>query len=155
MATHVKLREVRDEDLPTFHLQQLDLTACAMAGFPPREYDDFMAHWKKIRGVVTNYTRAILMDEQVVGNIGSWETDGEREVGYWIGKEFWGLGIATAALTEFLSQLPMRPLFGYAAKSNLGSLRVLEKCGFRVSREANMELHAGGSKIDTCIFILE
>ncbi|MFN8426694.1 MAG: GNAT family N-acetyltransferase [Anaerolineales bacterium] len=29
------------------------------------------------------------------GSIGSWDMEGKREVGYWIGKEFWGKGIAT------------------------------------------------------------
>ena len=155
MAINVKLREVRDDDLTTLYLQQLDPEACAIARFPSRGLDDFMAHWEKIRGVASNFTYTILVDDQVVGNIGSWETHGEREVGYWIGKEFWGQGIATSALTELLLQLPMRPLLGYVAKSNLGSRRVLEKCGFLLYKEEKMALHPGGSEIDTCIFMLE
>ena len=155
MVIHVKLREVRDEDLPTLFLQQLDPEACAMAGFPPREFDDFMAHWDKIRSVDSNFTNTILMNEQVAGNIGSWESNGEREVGYWIGREFWGLGIATSALSALLDILPMRPLYGYTAKSNVGSRKVLEKCGFAVSREEKMALRIGGEEIETCIFILE
>ena len=32
-----------------------------------------------------------------MGNIGSWEHDGERHVGYWISRAHWGKGVATAA----------------------------------------------------------
>lgn len=68
-------------------------------------------------------------------NIVSWTQDGEREVGYWIGKRYWGRGVATRALSEFLREVPERPLFAHVATHNLGSLRVLEKCGFTVSVE--------------------
>ena len=155
MAIQVKLREVREEDLPTLYLQQLDPEACAMAGFPPREFDDFMSHWDKIRSVDSNFTNTILMNEQVAGNIGSWKAHGEREVGYWIGRKFWGLGIATSALSALLDILPMRPLYGYTARSNVGSRKVLEKCGFVVSREEKMALRIGGEEIETCIFVLQ
>jgi RimJ/RimL family protein N-acetyltransferase len=60
----------------------------------------------------------------------SWTQDGVREVGYWIGKAYWGKGIATAALAEFLAVEPTRPLYAHVARHNLGSVRVLEKCGF-------------------------
>ena len=150
----IKLREVLDEDLPTLYHQQLDPDACEMAGFPPRGYDDFMAHWAKVRKMETAVTRAILFDGQVAGNIGSWEEVEEREVGYWLGKEFWGRGIATAALKQFVEILQFRLLFGYTAKSNIGSFKVLEKCGFKVDREERMALRPGGNEIDVVILKL-
>ena len=68
----------------------------------------------------------------VAGSIVSWvDETGERDVGYWLGREFWGRGIATAALQLFLLEVRTRPLYGRAAKDNAGSIRVLEKCGFR------------------------
>ena len=39
-------------------------------------------------------------------------------------------GVATRALSAFLDDLQVRPLYARAAKDNIGSLRVLEKCGF-------------------------
>ncbi|RPJ44644.1 MAG: N-acetyltransferase, partial [Chloroflexi bacterium] len=62
---------------------------------------------------------------------------GEREVGYWLGREFWGRGIATQALTAFLEQVTERPLFAHVAKHNLSSRRVLEKCAFAVVGEGS------------------
>ena len=57
---------------------------------------------------------------------------GKSLVGYWIGREFWGKGIATKALAKFLEQIPTRPLHAYVATRNGASIRVLEKCGFSI-----------------------
>ena len=83
----------------------------------------------------TNVIRTILFDGQVVGNIVSFDQDGKREVGYWLGKEFWCRGIATIALMAFLEIVKTRPLYAHIVKDNLGSRRVLEKCGFTLSGE--------------------
>ena len=42
--------------------------------------------------------RTVLVDGAVAGNMLSWSNDGERYVGYWIGRDFWGRGVATEAL---------------------------------------------------------
>ena len=126
------LRDVTESDLPVFYEQQLDPEATAMAAFPSREREAFMLHWAKIVADKSVILKTILFDGQVAGNIVCWEVLGEWEVGYWIGKEYWGRGIATKALLEFLEIVKTRPLFAHAAKHNLASRRVLEKCGFTV-----------------------
>ena len=47
-----------------------------------------------------------------------------------MGREFWGRGLATGALSELAVEIPERPLHAWVAASNVGSIRVLEKCGF-------------------------
>ena len=126
----IALRDVTESDLPIFYEQQLDPDATAMAAFPSRDEQFFMAHWAKIMVDKSVILKTILFDDQVAGNIVSWEQDGEQEVGYWVGKEYWGKGIATKALAEFLNQVKTRPLYAHVAKHNIGSRRVLEKCGF-------------------------
>jgi RimJ/RimL family protein N-acetyltransferase len=64
--------------------------------------------------------------------------EGEREVGYWLGREYWGKGIATAALAAYLKVEQQRPLHAYVAAHNIGSRRVLEKCGFTVQSTGNI-----------------
>ncbi len=130
----VRLREVEDADVEVFYEQQLDEEATAMAAFPARDRQAHFAHWTKIRTVETNVTRTIVADGEVAGNIGSWVQDGEREVGYWIGKPYWGRGIATAALRAFLELVEERPLYGWVAHHNTGSIRALEKVGFVLER---------------------
>jgi RimJ/RimL family protein N-acetyltransferase len=130
----VALRDVQDDDLPLLFEHQLDPEATAMAAFPARSRKAFMAHWARIRRRDdTIILRSVLHDGQVVGNVVSWESDGERYVGYWIGKEHWGQGIASAALAAFLGEVTTRPLHARAAKHNVASIRVLEKCGFAIS----------------------
>src|SRR5512139_695928 len=98
MPTTVLLRDVIAGDLPIFFEQQLDPVANQMAAFPARDREAFMAHWTKILADETNILKTILFDGEVAGNIVSWEhpdEGGKREVGYWLGREYWGKGIAT------------------------------------------------------------
>lgn len=139
-AAEVQIRDVIDDDLPIFYEQQLDPEATTMAAFPSRDYEPFLAHWAKNRQVPTNIHRTILFNGEVAGYIVSWLQDGEREVGYWLGKAYWGKGIATQALQQFLDEVTERPLGAYVVKHNLGSIRVLEKCGFQCVDENDEEV---------------
>ena len=153
MTSEVLLRDVEESDLPIFYEQQLDPEATAMAAFPARDREPFMAHWAKIMADKSVILKTILFDSQVTGNIVSWEQDGEREVGYWVGKEFWGKGIATGALIEFLNQVKTRPLVAHVAKHNIGSRRVLEKCGFAFIKE-DKYYNASGEETEEIILKL-
>jgi RimJ/RimL family protein N-acetyltransferase len=135
----VELREVEDGDLEALFEHQLDEEAAAMAGFPSRDRDAFFAHWTRIRSDPALITRAIVWDGQVAGNLGVFPDVGKRAVGYWIGKDFWGRGIATAALRRFLEGDAERPLHAWVLASNVASRRVLEKCGFKLANDARVE----------------
>jgi RimJ/RimL family protein N-acetyltransferase len=136
----ILLRDVITSDLPIFFEQQRDPIANQMAAFPARDRDAFMAHWAKIMADETNILKTILYGDQIAGNIVSWEQSGEREVGYWLGREFWGKGIATRALSLLLEQVTARPLVAYVVKHNLASIRVLEKCGFKKMNERDEDV---------------
>ena len=132
----VRLRPVEDDDLPIFLAHQDDPVAAAMAAFPTRAPDVFYAHWATIRADPMNYTRTIVADDEVVGDIVSWLDHGSRQVGYWIGRDHWGKGFATAALRLLLDEIKDRPVTAHVVPDNIGSQRVVEKCGFvRVGQE--------------------
>jgi RimJ/RimL family protein N-acetyltransferase len=136
----VTLRNVVETDLPVFFQQQDDPEASQMAAFPIRERDAFMAHWhdrvlKNSDGIV----KTILVDGQIAGNVLHFVVEGEHDIGYWLGKEYWGRGIATQALAQFIDQVQERPLYAHVAKHNIGSRRVLEKCGFIIHREEKVD----------------
>jgi 16S rRNA (guanine(527)-N(7))-methyltransferase RsmG len=126
----ISLREVEDADLPIFFEHQQDPAGVAMANVPSRDRDAFMAHWRKIRADPTVVVRTVELDGAVAGNVVSWQSAERRLVGYWIGREYWGRGIATAALRGLLEVVLERPLHALVAADNAGSIRVLEKCGF-------------------------
>jgi RimJ/RimL family protein N-acetyltransferase len=124
------LRDVIEDDLPILFEQQRDPEAVEMAAFPAREREPFFEHWHRIMGDDELVVKTIVCDGEVAGNIGSFERDGRRLVGYWLGREFWGRGLATRALAELLEELSVRPIYAEVATANIGSIRVLEKCGF-------------------------
>ncbi|MFI0514080.1 RimJ/RimL family protein N-acetyltransferase [Streptomyces canus] len=153
----IVLREVHDSDLPVFFRQMNDPEALHMAAFTPKDPADraaFDAHWKRIRASDAVH-RTILMDGDVVGSAAVYGEPGEREVTYWVDRAYWGRGIATAALRELLVQVPERPLYARAAADNSGSLRVLEKCGFRVTARASGYAQARGAEIDEYVLALD
>ena len=90
-----------------------------------------MRHWEGILKNKSIVARIIIYKEKIAGHIICWkEGKYEQQVGYWIGKQFWGRGIASSALAEFLLQMKTRPLYAYVANHNPTSKRVLEKNGF-------------------------
>jgi RimJ/RimL family protein N-acetyltransferase len=154
LTGEVRLQKVAEGDLPVFFEQQCDADALRMAAFVPRDRDAFMAHWAKLLADQTLPLRTVLFDGQVAGHISSWEGDGKRLVGYWIGKQHWGKGVATAALRAFLAVVQARPLYAHVAKHNIGSIRVLTKCGFKISLEETAALDAPSDGVEELVLKL-
>jgi RimJ/RimL family protein N-acetyltransferase len=158
MTNELYLRDVVPDDLPIFFENQLDQEANYMAAFTakdPTNREAFTAHWHKILANETNIIRTIIFNEQVAGSVSSYEDKGRPEVTYWLGKEYWGKGIATRALKEFLANHnTIRPIYARVAKDNLGSRRVLEKCGFKVVSELKGFANARGQEIEELLLEL-
>ena len=141
-STHVpvvSLRAVGDGDLPLFFAWQSDEESFRMAAVPARDAEAFAAHWARIRVNPDSLLRTIVADGIVVGYALSWTADEGRMVGYWVGKEHWGRGIASAALLLYLDVELHRPLLATVAGHNAGSRRVLEKACFRLIGEEQVE----------------
>jgi RimJ/RimL family protein N-acetyltransferase len=159
MPGDLSLRAVLPADLPIFFDFQLDPEAQAMAAFIARDPTDreaFMTHWQRILADPNTINRTIVVDGQVVGSVSSYLSDGHPEVTYWLGKQYWGKGLATRALSEFLAHVnPTRPIYARAAKDNVGSLRILEKCGFRIVGEDKGYAKARGQEIEEVHFQLD
>lgn len=159
MTTNLMLREVVEADLPIFFEQQLDPDANHMAAFTakdPTDWEAFMAHWSKIRAAATVIIKTIVVDGQVTGSVLSYEESSKPEVSYWLGKEYWGKGIATQALAEFLTHVnKARPIYARVAKDNYGSRRVLEKCGFTLIGESKGFANARGTEVEEYTLVLD
>ena len=126
----VRLRQVEDDDLPIFYENQSDTEAAEMAAFGTRPLVDFMAHWATIRATPSAMALTIEVDGAAAGHINAWIEGDHREIGYWIGRSWWGRGIGTRAVALLVADLPGRPLVAHVADHNIGSRRVLEKNGF-------------------------
>ena len=135
----IELRDVERDDLETLYEHQLDPEAAAMAGFPSRDHDAFISHWAGILADPDLLALAIVADGELVGNLGVFPDVGKRAIGYWIGREYWGRGIATDAVRLFLTRYAERPLYAWVISTNAASIRVLEKCGFQPADDAEVE----------------
>lgn len=156
MTPEIVLRDVIDEDLPVFFAQQLDADANRIAAFTSKDPADkaaFMAHWARIRNN-SGSTKTVVVNGQVAGHILHFDEAGHPEVSYWLGKRYWGQGIATRALTVLLGQVRERPLYARAVKDNVASIRVLQKCGFIIVAEDKGFANARGAEVEEYILML-
>ena len=157
--TEILLRDVAETDLPIFFEQQRDPAANFMAAFTARDPNDkgaFAAHWKRILNDDTVVVKTVLFEGHVVGSVAKFvdKEFGKPEITYWIGKEYWGMGLATEALSKFLINIRLRPIYGRAARDNVASIRVMEKCGFTISGYSKGFANALGKEIEEVILEL-
>jgi RimJ/RimL family protein N-acetyltransferase len=127
------LRKTEITDLAFFFIFQLDSEANYLAAFTSKDPTDKTAYLQKYTKLVNDPTinmQTIIVDNTIVGSIAKFEMEGEAEITYWMDKKCWGKGIATKALTAFLKNENMRPIFARVAFDNVGSQKVLEKCNF-------------------------
>jgi RimJ/RimL family protein N-acetyltransferase len=96
----------------------------------PTDREAFLERWDRIRADPGVVARSIVYGARVAGHILRFKQFEDPSVSYWLGRDFWGKGVATSALLRFLELVPERPLFARVAKDNRASLRVLRKCGF-------------------------
>lgn len=154
----VSLRPVHPSDLPVFFRHMSDPESNRMAAFTAEDPTDrahFDAHWKRILASPDVVSRTVLADGDVVGHAAVYGEPGEREVTYFIDRSHWGRGIATAALRALLAEVPERRLHARAAADNTRSVRVLEKCGFKVVGEGRGFANARGAEIDELVLRLD
>ncbi|MBF6059836.1 GNAT family N-acetyltransferase [Nocardia terpenica] len=154
----VSLREVRDGDLPVFFDHWNDPEGIWVAAFTTKDPSDrahFEGHWARVRRDPLVVVRTVVGGGgEILGHAAVFGPVEEREVTYWIGREYWGRGVATAALRGLLGVVPERPLYAHAAADNSRSIRVLEKCGFVVTGGGRGFANARGEEVDEVVLTL-
>jgi RimJ/RimL family protein N-acetyltransferase len=138
----VELREVQDGDVAIFYEYQADPVANALAGVPPRNRAEHDAHWARTRADPQTVIRAIVVAGVVVGHVARFPRDGVVEIGYRLGREYWGRGLAGQAVGAFLQVVTERPLHAVVSAHNVASRRILERHGFRLV-DSRQEAAAG------------
>lgn len=155
---NVKLKDTKLSDLDVLFDFQTDAEANYLAAFTSGNPDDKTAYiekWTKIISDKEKINKTIFFGDEIAGSIGKFELEGRPEITYWIGKKFWGKGIATQALRLLLEIEKTRPIFARAAFDNFGSGRVLEKCGFEKIGKDKGFANARGKEIEEIIYELK
>ena len=165
---------------------ELKLARCTVRDWRPGDVDSLVKHannikvWRNLHDAFPHpYTRAdavewskqtardhadsifaIDVDGNAVGGIGLHPgKDVERRtaaIGYWLGEEFWGRGIATEALvavTEYaFSKFDIERLEAFVFEWNLPSARVLEKAGYTMEAKLKKRVTKAGQTVDCFLF---
>ena len=155
----VELRPVRPRDLEVFFEQTRDPLAVRMAAFTPEDPSDraaFDKHWARVLADPKVTIRTVWLGDRVVGHAGSFVNAelGKPEVTYWVGREYWGRGLATLALAALLREVRPRPIYARVAADNVGSRRVLEKCGFVQVGRSHGFANARGAETEELLLVL-
>ena len=128
----------------------------------PYPYKKQDAEWWIEVGATANnsVTKVIEYNGIFVGSVGIIPQSGWKahsaEIGYCLGEEYWGKGIATESLrmmTEIgFSELEFRKLFAPVLGPNKASMRVLEKCGYILEGVFKQDVYKGGNYQDGYYF---
>lgn len=93
---------------------------------------------------------SIGVDDLVLG------TTHNGELGYWLGREYRGLGIASEAVHHFIpyafDRLSLTRLTAHALESNAASIRVLERAGFNFEGRLRQHTRTAQGLCDTLAF---
>lgn len=154
----VELRDIQESDLSILFEQQRDPDYVQMAAFTstnPDDWDAFHAHAIKVAADKNVVQKIIVLVGKVAGSVAKFQMFGKTQICYGIAKSYWGKGATTKALQQFLTIVPERPLYAQAASDNLGSIRVLEKCGFKLIGKERGFANARKMEIEESIFELK
>jgi [ribosomal protein S5]-alanine N-acetyltransferase len=158
MSQSPTLRKTEESDIEVFFDHQADEEAVFMAAFTsknPKDKEAYVTKWKRLLHDSTVHMRTIILGGKIAGTVVKFEMEGDAEITYALGKEYWGKGIASKALQEFLLLEKRRPIYGRAAADNHGSVKVLEKCGFKFIRKEMGFANARGKEIEEVVYWLE
>ena len=106
--------------------------------YKPKHAKQWIAHCKNLakKKRKTEVVFAIDINSSVIGNTSLMNIDNHKaEIGYWLGKKYWGRGIATEVvrlITIFgFNKLKLKRIYALVFVKNKASARVLEKNGYK------------------------
>ncbi len=138
------LRRFDESDVENVYLYAKDPDVGPIAGWPPhKSVDESREVIRNVFSGAEAYAVCLKSDSKAIGaielklngNTDMTEKDDECELGYWLGKPFWGQGIIPEAVREILrhafEDIGMNKVWCGYYDGNVKSKRVQEKCGFR------------------------
>lgn len=161
MATRIKLRPLRSEDCTDMARLANDYEVWRNLRdlpFPYTEADarDFIDSQLYHADLEQNYVRAIIYRREFVGMIGLHRQPSiyrfSAEIGYWLGRPYWGKGIASAAVAQMTTygfkSMKLKRIYAGVFGSNVASQRVLEKCSYTKEGIARSHIFKDGDFYD-------
>ena len=148
-----------DEHLLVEHLNNKNVARYLSARIPqPYTMED--ATWWVNEGSKVGIVKAIVVRNQLIGCIGTvfgkFEREKSADIGYWIAESYWRKGIATKALaqlTEYIfNNTDLVRLCAPVFANNINSMRVLEKCGYKLEAILEKAIFKNGEYLNEYLF---
>lgn len=158
----ITLRNFKKNDVEslTRHANNENIARSLSHRFPSPFSENDALKWITTGAKNNGIHKAIDLNGECIGSVGITFQPGEHshcaEIGYWIGEEYWGNGIATDALSQmiditFVTTNIIR-LFAKVFSSNKASMRVLAKCGFKLEGICERAVYKNGQYLDEHIY---
>ena len=155
------LRPWQESDAEALFKYASDPDVGPRAGWPPhKDVEESRTVIRDVFSTPTMWAVELKSTGEAIGCVGFLPADccnleigeNEAEVGYWIGKPYWNMGICTEAIRAVVdhcfNELGLEVLWGDYLTDNPASRRVMEKCGFRDTGEETVlpKLEVGGDR---------
>ena len=159
----VRSWEWRDRDAIVRHANNRKVSINLRDRFPnPYTVSDARSWLDSVIGHKRETNFAIDVGGEAVGGIGfTLQPDvahRSAEIGYWLGEEFWGRGIATDALIAVsdyaFSNFDICRLYAHVFEWNGASARVLEKAGYAFEGRLRKSVTKDGETIDQLMYAM-
>ncbi|WP_438354747.1 GNAT family N-acetyltransferase [Microbacterium sp. CJ88] len=154
---HIELRDIDEDDHDAVFEMMRDREAVAMAAFTADDPDDraaFDAWLARNLANPTASTHVVTENGGFAGIAAAFSVGDDRELTYWIARNAWGRGVATAALRLLISHETERPLFARVAAHNAASVALLRRAGFtELSRDTGYAPGVG-REVEEIVFAL-
>ena len=157
----IQLRELEEQDADALvkHLNN-EVVIRYLTGRIPFPYTQKDAEWWIQTGHKEGIVRAIQYEEEFAGVIGvhsgSYHHAKNAEIGYWLGEDFWGKGIATKSVgimtaRAFQTKNIVR-IYAPVFAPNKLSMRVLEKNGYTLDAVFRKNVFKNGELFDEHVY---
>lgn len=167
LSARLRLRPLTEADVPRLVQLLADWEVVRLTANIPHPYTEqdgrsFVRAMAERRAAGTGVALAMerTLDGLLVGAIGfGLETDGTPELGWWVGREYWGQGYGTEAarrlIRHLFADLGFSSLWASAHPDNGASLAVMAKLGMRPARYDRVGLPARGQSVVMPIHALD
>ena len=156
------MRPLDHADAGPMSLLASDIDVARMTSMIPHPYSETAARaWvDRVGQGEEGVVFAVSRDQTLIGCSGYMPMDAEHaELGYWLGKPFWGTGFATEAARAVVAHAFDAHSFAYLRAGhfidNFGSQRVLSKLGFYPEGEELRDCIARGERVPCLTYRLD